>query len=144
MDYINDLYEMCETIERAISEANAKIRAGGGKMNAGDVDYVDKLTHTLKSIKTSIAMMEDEGEYSGNQSSYNNGGGGSYARRNRASYARGGRSRDSMGRYSGERRYSGESGYSRNDMADKMRELMERAPDDYTRQEIQRMLERME
>ena len=57
--------------------------------------------------------------------SYDNGG--SYARK-----------RDSMGRYSRER------GYSRNDLADKMRELMADAPDDRTRQEIQRMVEKLE
>ena len=69
-----------------------------------------------------------------NGGSYTDGGnhGGSYAR------GRMNARRDSMGRYSGER------GYSRNDLADKMRELMEEAPDDRTRQEIRRLVEKME
>ena len=46
--------------------------------------------------------------------------------------------RDSMGRYSGE-------GYSRTgDMVDRLRELMADAPDDRTRQEIQRLVTKME
>ena len=124
MDYIKDLHELCDTISDAISEANEKIRSGGGKLSAGDVDYVDKLTHALKSIKATITMMEDEGysshyPYTG---SYNHGSyRGSYARR-----------RDSMGRY------------SRNDLADRMRGLMDDAPDEHTKREIQRMVDRLE
>lgn len=41
-------------------------------------------------------------------------------------------------------RYSGERGYSRNDLADKMRELMEDAPDEHTKREIQRMVDKLE
>ena len=144
MDYIKDLHEMCETLSEAIREANEKIRAGGGKLTAGDVDYADKLTHALKSVKATIAMMEDEDDGNSNHYPYYMGGNyndgrGSY-RMNRGSYARGRRNapRDSMGRYSGER------GYSRNDLADKMRELMDDAPDERTRQEIQRMVDKLE
>lgn len=98
MDYINDLHELCETVSREIGDANEKIRSAGGKLTAGDVDYIDKLTHTLKSVKAVIAMADDEG-YSGDDGmayrgrSYNNMSyrGRSYARR-----------RDSMGRYSGD------------------------------------------
>lgn len=105
MDYINDLHELCETISQEIGEANEKIRNAGGKVSAGDVDYIDKLTHSLKSIKAVIAMTEDDG------GSYDDGMGGSYRysrdggyRRGgsyRGSYARGRNARrDSMGRYS--------------------------------------------
>lgn len=139
MDYTKDLHEMCETLSREIGEANEKIRAAGGKLSAGDLDYVDKLTHALKSVKATVAMMEDEDGYSGyypmgGTYTYDRGGsyrGGSYAGRRNAR-------RDSMGRYSGER------GYSRNDLSDKMRDLMEDAPDERTRQEIQRMVEKLE
>ena len=51
MEYINDLYDLCEVISDKIAEANEKIRRGGGELSGGDVDYIDKLTHTLKSIK---------------------------------------------------------------------------------------------
>ena len=104
MHNIEDLHELCETISREIGEANEKIRKAGGKLSAGDVDYIDKLSHTLKSLKTTIAMMEAEdgesGRYSmphyGNGNSYNYGG----------SYRRG---RDRMGRYTS---YGMDDGYS--------------------------------
>ena len=136
MDKIKELHELCETLTESIAEANERIRAAGGKLTAGDVDYVDKLTHALKSVKASVAMMEDEDEgysghypYMGNYGSYRDG-----------SYARGRRNapRDSMGRYSGER------GYSRAGLADELRGLMHDAPDERTRQEIQRMIEKFE
>ena len=136
MDKIKELHELCETLTESIAEANERIRAAGGKLTAGDVDYVDKLTHALKSVKASVAMMEDEDEgysghypYMGNYGSYRDG-----------SYARGRRNapRDSMGRYSGER------GYSRAGLADELRGMMHDAPDERTRQEIQRLADKLE
>lgn len=152
MDYIKDLHELCETLSREIGEANEKIRAAGGKLSAGDLEYIDKLTHALKSVKATIAMMEDEGgEYSNmypmwrgayadgnmngnaNRGSYNHG---SY----RGNYARGRNARrDSMGRYSGEQGYSRDGG-----MVEELRELMEEAPDERTRQEFQRFISKIE
>ena len=156
MDNIKELYELCETISNEIAEANEKIRAAGGKLSAGDMDYVDKLTHTLKSIKTTIAMMENEVGYSGGDGSYrmyprfggvsyrdgmdrsyDDGGmsyrGGSYAR-GRGRNAR----RDSMGRYSGD-------GYSRagDDMVSTLHGLMQDAPSDQIRQDIQRLADKI-
>ena len=63
-----------------------------GELSAGSLDVVDKLTHSIKSIDTIMAM-EDAG--------YSNEGGYSYAR---------GKRRDSMGRYS---RNDGSYGYGR-------------------------------
>lgn len=143
MDYINDLHELCETISREIAEANDKIRAAGGKLSAGDVDYIDKLTHTLKSVKATIAMMEDEDGYS--SATYPNGG--SYARRGGYSreggyngpYARGRMNarRDSMGRYSG--RYSRDDG-----IVEELRSLMEDAPNESIKRDIQRIVDKIE
>ena len=167
MDYEKELYELCETIKEEIAEANKKIKNAGGKLSGSDVEYIDKLTHSLKSIKAVMAMMEDEGEDEYSGASYARGGrggnrggrsyrggsyrgssyddgmmtggeGGSYARdgRGRGSNAR----RDSMGRYS-----SRMDGYSRHgDVVESLREVMEEAPDDRTRQEIQRLIEKME
>ena len=138
MDYLSELQDMCETLSREIKKANEKIRDAGGKLSAGDLEYVDKLTHALKSVKATVKMMEEEEEgYSGRYpymgGVYNGSDSGTYARgRNRNAR------RDSMGRY------SGEHGYSRNDLADKMRDLMEDAPDERTRQEIRRMIEKLE
>lgn len=132
MDIMKDLETLCGVISDKISEKTRKIKNGG--MSDGDLETIDKLTHSLASVKKIIAFMEDEGEYSGSYPM-------SYREAYRGSY-RGGsyrnQRRDSMGRYSGER------GYSRNDLADKMRDLMMDAPDDRTRQEIQRMIEKLE
>lgn len=134
MDIMKDLEMLCGMLSDKISEKTRKIQNGG--MSDGDLDTIDKLTHSLASVKKIMAFMEDEGEYSGYypDTSYR----GSY----RASYMRNGGSyaqkRDRMGRYSGER------GYSRNDLADKMRDMLMDAPDDRTRQEMQRMIEKLE
>ena len=72
MEYINDLYDLCDVISDKIAEANEKIRRGGGELSGGDVDYIDKLTHTLKSIKAVIAM--DEADSDGGWSSAPRGG----------------------------------------------------------------------
>lgn len=131
MDYLNDLHEMCDTLSRELGEANEKVRQGGGKLSGSDLDYVDKLTHALKSIKTTIAMMEaDDGSsgmypyYGGN--SYNDYRGNTYAMRN------------SRGRYSSR-------GYSRDDdMISGLRELMNNVPDEKTRQEFKRFIDKIE
>ena len=70
MHNVEELHELCDTISHEIEDANEKIRQAGGKMSAGDVDYIDKLTHTLKSLKTTIAMIEAEGGESGHYPMY--------------------------------------------------------------------------
>lgn len=98
-----------------------------GEMSTGTLDVVDKLAHAVKNLDKIIESYD--GEYSGRY--YADGMGGvSYARR-----------RDSMGRYS--RRYN--DGYSRHgDMAEELRALMQDAPDERTRMEIQRLVEKLE
>lgn len=149
MDYEKDFYELCEMLSEEISEAKDKIKKAGGKLSAGDVEYLDKLTHTLKSVKAIMKIMDEEGyseAYEGGMGGNSNrsyrgsyrGRGGSYRD---GSYARGrGRNanRDSMGRYSNE-------GYSRHgDMVDELRELMEDAPDERTRMEFQKLIQKLE
>lgn len=127
MDYFKDLEMLCDVLSEKLAEKTRKIKSGG--MSDGDLETIDKLTHALASVKKIMAFMEDEDGYSGL---------GGYRDSYRGSY-RGGsyaRKRDSMGRYS--------RGYSRNDLADKMRELMDDAPDDQTRKEIHRMVEKLE
>lgn len=136
-----DLEELCETVGQKITEANDKIRMSNGDLTGGDIDYVDKLTHTLKSIKTTMAMMDAEG-YS-HDGGY--GMGGNYGRTSDRYYpyysgARGRNAkRDSMGRYSRGRGYSGDD-----DMIEQLHELMEQAPDDRTRQEFQKFISKVE
>ena len=134
MDIMKDLEMLCDVLSDKLAEKTRKVKNGG--MSDGDLETIDKLTHSLASVKKIMAFMEDDEGYSGNWPD-----GGSYRNMYRGSYGHGGsyaRKRDSMGRYSGER------GYSRNDLADKMRDLMRDAPDDRTRIEIQRMVEKLE
>ena len=128
-----DLEELCETVGHKIKEANDKVRMSNGDLSGGDVEFLDKLTHMLKSIKTTMAMMDAEEGYSGD----NNGMSGRYYPSRM--YSRATR-RDSRGRYS-RTRY----GYSGDDeMIKKLHELMEDAPDDKTRQEFQKFISRIE
>ena len=141
MDYLKDLHETCETLSRELGEANEKIKRAGGKMSSGDLEYLDRLTHAIKSVKTTIAMMEaqDEGEsgyympmYGGR--SY---GDRSYGMRDGNSYAR---RRDSMGRFTSRR-----GGMSYDDgMVEELRDLMDRAPDEQTRREFQKLITKLE
>lgn len=145
MDYLKDLHETCETLSRELGEANEKIKKAGGKLTAGDLDYIDKLTHAIKSVKTTIAMMEaeDEGEsgyymphYGRSYADGMNSDGRSYAR-SRSSYARG---RDSMGRFTSRR-----GGMSYDDgMVEELRDLMDRAPDEATRREFHKLITKLE
>ena len=147
MDNMKELNEVCETVSRAIASANEKIRGAGGKLSAGDAEYVDRLTHILKSTKAVMQMDEDmEDGYSErgySRDGYSRDGysrryeGGSYAM-GRGRYAK----RDSMGRYSsngGSYGYSGHGG-----MVEELRDLMQDAPDEQTRQDMQRLIQRLE
>lgn len=133
-EWKDDLEELCEKITEEISEANKKLEKTGGKMTAGDLEYIDKLTHALKSIKTTLAMAEYDDDYSNEYSGARNG-------RGRGSNAR----RDSMGRYSNDIRYSNADGYggrysrddARHEMMEHLRELEMSAPDERTRRMVQ-------
>lgn len=131
---MHELYELKETLCDELKEYSRK-----GKMSAGDLEVVDKLTHTIKNLDKIIEKYEEEG-YSEERrgGSYRGGsyedGGRTY--RVEGSYARGrGRNarRDSMGRYS-----------SADNMVMELRELMEDAPDERTRMEFERFIKKME
>ena len=92
-----DLHGACEVMSRELGEMVDKIEQGG-KMSGADLDMLDKLTHGIKSVKTTMAMMDAEGSY-GDDSDYRD----SY--RGGRSYRRG---RDSMGRYVSRRAYDGD------------------------------------
>lgn len=138
MEYIDTLYDVCEALMRELDKANDKMKKGGNNLTAGDLEYLDKITHAIKSVKTTIAMEEasydDGGSYDGG--SYNRGGrsydGGSYAR-GRGRNAR----RDSMGRYTRDGR---SYGYSRDDakeeLMEHLREMKKMAKDEETRRMV--------
>ena len=145
MDYTKDMEMACELLHEQVSDLIRKIKNNG--MSTGDLEKLDKLTHSLKSVKSTMKMeQEDEEDYSGRYpywmgGTYADGNGGSM---NTGSYARGrGRNarRDSMGRYSSR-------GYSRaeGDMAEIVEELkgmMSDLPEDKQR-EVQRFVEKVE
>lgn len=140
-EMIDELYDLCETLEKDLKKTNEKLRMAGGELSGSDLEYVDKLTHSIKSIKTTIAMAEaDEGysehwpmSYEGRSNERggrSNERGGSYARGRNAR-------RDSMGRYSRE-------GYSRaEDFRSMLEEAMESAPNEQTREKLRRMMQEM-
>lgn len=63
---IEMLHKLCKVLTAELEEYSKKIEKTDG-MSAGDLEAVDKLSHALKSIKTTIAMMEagEDGGYSG-------------------------------------------------------------------------------
>ena len=148
MDMIKELGEMKETIANEIAEANQRIRQSGGDLNAGDVEIIDKLAHSMKSLVSTCAMLEaEEDGYSG-RGSYNYREGRAYAgRENRNGYGYGGNygnyARENRGRYSRENREGRDGGYSRDGMMEHFRMMMDEAPDEQTRMEIKRMMDQM-
>lgn len=134
MKYIEDLKEMlCDELDKIASK---------GELTAGSLDTVQKLTHSLKSIETIMAMegygdSYDDMSYDG---SYERGGNRGGGRSNR-------RGRDSMGRYTS-RSYArnGRSRrmYSGDDIEGRIEELMNEVDEPKVRQALQKALEKME
>ena len=158
MDLMKEVYDLKETVGHKIAQANKKIQANGGEIDGGDIDVIDKLTHSLKSLVTTCAMLEaeEDGGYSGRyEPNWNRGVVYGYSGRERRD---GGYSGEGRGGYSGNgggysRGYSRENrnGYSRNggysragDMTEQLRQMMDEAPDDMTRQEIKKLMDRMD
>lgn len=56
---IEELHELCEMLEKDLKKTNEKLRMSGGELSGADMEYIDKLTHSIKSIKSSVAMIED-------------------------------------------------------------------------------------
>lgn len=131
---MNELYELKEMLLKELEQYGSK-----GELTAGSLDVIDKMTHTVKNLCKIIEDMEAEGMSGAypmmNGNTYGRGyGGNSYARGR--GYSRTGR--DSMGRYSS-------NGYSRSgNMVDRLEELMADAPDDRTREELQRVINKMD
>lgn len=134
---MHKIYELKDKLCEELEEYGDK------KLDAGSLEVIDKLAHTVKNLDKIIEKYEDE-DYS---SAYDDGmTGGSYERvgnryGSRYAMARGdgrgrGRNarRDSMGRYSSDNRM----------MVDELRELMNDAPDERTRMEFKRFIEKME
>lgn len=136
------LYELCEITTRKLEESTELLKKSQD-MSVSDIDLVDKLTHALKCIKTTIAMMEADEEEDGGSSER------SYAYRGRTMRSRDGGSYADGG-YSGRRmrsprtgRYvSRDGGYSGHDgIEDIMMDVQEMPESE--RRKLKSMLERM-
>ena len=130
MQKMEELREMlCEELDKITKK---------GELSTGSLDVIDKLTHSIKSIDTIMAM-EDAG--------YSNESGYSYAR-GRGRNAR----RDSMGRYSRDDRMYDNNSYNRNysrrdakeELAMELRELKMDAKDPETSKMIDHWIKQLE
>lgn len=146
-----------EKIEQQVSENK--------KLSLAEVEYADKLAHLKKNLLRSEEIMDKgySGDMKRSPSSFRDGrsyarDGGSYGR-DGSSYDRGGSSYDERGRGSGAQRdsrgrYSTGRGYSRyvrddysmatDEIVMDLRSLMDQAPDDRMRQQIQRIVTKAE
>lgn len=144
MRELDTLYELCEAVNYKLEECSEKIRRDNGRLEMKDVEYLDALTHTLKSLKTTIAMIEAQsrgysghywdgryyydGETSMDGSSNRSFEGSSNGRR---------MERDRMGHFS-------ERGYSREDAKTEfnaeLEKLMNKAPNEQTKKKLERMM----
>lgn len=111
-------------------------KAEKGKLSMTEIEFADKLLNMKKNLLKAEEMYEDS-EYSAAMD------GRSYARGGmRGGYTRRGSRRGGANQYGS---YSMEGGYSRNaDMVQELREMMQDAPDEKTRQEFSRFISRME
>lgn len=111
---MKELYELKEKLCDELKEYGKK------EMSTGSLDVVDKLAHTIKNLDKIIENYD-----------------GGYSNRHMGEYSMT-RRRDDMGRYS-RNRYS----YDGN-MISELRNLMEEAPDERTKQEFKRFIQKME
>ena len=126
---MHDLHELKEKLLKELEEYG-----GNAKFSKEDIETIKYMASAIDHI---CNISEDEEGYSNHYPYYMGGSyddgmnrNGSY--RGRSYAGRRNARRDSMGRY------------SREGLADKMRDLMDEAPDERTRQEIQRMIEKFE
>lgn len=160
------MHKLIEYICDELEELERKAEKGG-KLSMAEIEYADVLAHTKKNLLKGEEMME-ESEYSMDGGSYRGGnsyargenrggqsrrggmsmrGGNSYRYEGEGSYARGdGRGRGRNARRDSMGRYSREGGYSMagDEMVEELRDLMQDAPDEQTRMEFQRFIQKIE
>ena len=123
---MHELHELKEKLLRELEEYGTK------ELSAGTLDVVDKLSHAIKNICKIIDMYEEDGEYSGDYMRPM--GGVSYARGRRGNVKR-----DAMGRYS-----SGMYSRDGKELARQIRDLMDDAPDEHIRRDMEKLLHKVE
>lgn len=123
------LEDLRETLCRELNEIAEK-----GELSAGDLETVDKLTHTLKNLDK--IMMGGEYSNAGDWYAMGNYGRDGYRVDYRDGTSYRGRKRDSMGRYS--------RTDAKEEISDKLRRMMDDAPDSRTREALEKALRCME
>lgn len=137
------MYDLRDMLEEELDRVAEK-----GTITREALEFIDKLTHSIKSIDTILAMQE--AGYSNDDYSYE---GGYSDARGRGRNAK----RDSRGRYSSERGMyprrsyegrsyarSGRDGYSgHDDMMSMLEDMMEDSTDSRERDTIKKMMDRM-
>lgn len=134
---MHGIYELKESLCSELEEYGEK-----GKLDVGTLQVVDMLAHTIKNLDK---IIENYDEYSGDGRSYD---GRSYEGRSNDG-RQGSRSYDGgsmRGRSYARRRRGADGRYSRDSqmMVEELRELMDDAPDEKTRQEIQKLVSKLE
>ena len=122
--------ELRDTLCRELDEI-----AGKGELSAGDLETVDKLTHTMKNLDK-IIMGENGYSGAGDWYAMGNYGRDGYRVDYRDGTSYRGRKRDSMGRYS--------RTDAKEEISDKLRRMMDDAPDSRTREALEKALRCME
>jgi hypothetical protein len=134
---MHDLYRLKENLCKEL-EAFGK----SDSVTSSSLDTIDKLAHTVKNLDKIIKCKEED-EYSmRGYGSYEDGSN----RSMRSMYSRDGYYYDDGG-MSGRRGRAANGRFVSRDgseMAHKLREMMENAPDESTRREIQRLADKME
>ena len=137
------MVEHLDSILRITQDELGSVEKNGKYHSREDIDSVYKLIDIVKDI---YCIWNYEGEDNDDMSYMDGRSMRGYSRYDGGSYARGrGRNakRDSMGRYS-RNSYRGYSRDGGDDYLDRLHDMMESAPDEQTRQEIQRMIQKME
>lgn len=132
------MHKLIEYVCSELDDLERKAEKGGLSMS--EVQYMDTLAHAKKNLLTGDAMM-DGGESGYYMPMYGTRSYGDESMRGeesmRSSYAR---RRDSMGRFTSRR-----GGMSYDDgMVEELRDLMDRAPDEPTRREFQKLITKLE
>lgn len=125
------MHKLLDYICTELEDLERKVEKGDS-LSMTEIQYMDTLLHAKKNLLKSEEMMNDDSGYS-NDSRYVRGYSRDYRARGRGRNAR----RDSQGRYA-------DGGYSGDSMADQLRDMMDDAPDENTRKEFQRFIEKIE
>lgn len=162
------MHKIKEMLMKELYEYEDKAKRSSGKLSAGDLETIHKLTDTVKNIDK-IEMFEEGGEYSGdtdfvgegrmygtsyrggNSYNSNDGQGGSSYGQGGSSYGQGGSSyargrgrnarRDSRGRYS---RDGYSQGGAKESLIEKLEEAMDEAENEQDREKIRRVIMQIE